>query len=796
MVDWGEHGRQGVPAATDIFLFEQFRLDRRGDGLSRRSERGVFVPVPMGLRALDILNVLVERSGDLVTKEEIMAAVWGRTVVENANLTVQISALRRVLDEGRTEDSCIQTVAARGYRFVAPVIRVEDGTARLSVGAQIEDMSATRRLMAILAADVAGYSRLMGADEEGTLARLKAHRRELVDPKIAEYRGRIVKTTGDGLLVEFGSVVDAVRCAAEIQRGMLDRDRGDVPEDRRISFRIGVNLGDVIVDGGDIFGDGVNVAARLEALAAPGGVCISHTVRDQIHDKLPYALDDLGEQFVKNIVRPVRAYALSPETVVGLPAASVSRAATPGRSYAKPMMISGAAMAMLVIAGVSWWLWPAPRQPSAEAPVAASAPQQLKAPRLSIVVLPFANLSNDPDQQYFADGITEDLTTDLSRLPNMLVIARNTAFTYKDKPVDAKQIGRELGVRYLLEGSVQRSGNQVRVTTQLIDAETGTHLYAERFDRTLGDLFALQNDVTSRIAVALNLELVAAEAARPSTNPDVLEYILRGRAATAKPPTRESYAEGIGLYERALAADPDSVDAQRWLAGGLAGRVLDGFSSSPDEDIRRAEALLAPALAASPGNPFLHYVKGQILRAVAQGPFRLDAEARIARFADAIPEYETVLAANPNAVNVLAHLAWCRFMTGAEKEAIPLLEKAIHLSPRDPFLYLWYTRLGTVQLFQGHLDEAILWLEKARRANPPFPVPHAFLAAAYGLKGDTAHAAAELAEFNERARGHNDNRFGTIALVRKNADLNTPPLHDRFEEFVVIGLRKAGLPED
>ena len=453
--------------------------------------------------------------------------------------------------------------------------------------------TATRRLAAILAADVVGYSRLMGIDEEGTHERFKAHLGELIDPKFREHRGRIVKTTGDGLLVEFGSVVDAVRCAAEIQRGMLDRER-EVPEERRIRFRIGVNLGDVIVDDGDIFGDGVNVAARLEGLAEPGGVCISHTVRDQIHDKLPYVLDDLGEQFVKNIARPVRAYALSPEAIVGLPAASVSRAAMPRRSYAKPMMISAAAVAALVIAGAVWWLWPAPRQPTADAPAAASAPQQLKTPRLSIVVLPFANLSNDPDQQYFADGITEDLTTDLSRLPNMLVIARNTAFTYKSKPADAKQIGRDLGVRYLLEGSVQRSGNQVRVTTQLIDAETGTHLYAERFDRLLGDLFALQNDVTSRIAVALNLELVAAEAARPRETSDALDYILRGRAASAKgPPTRESYAEVISLFERALAADPGSIDAQGRLAAGLAGRVLDGLSSSPEEDIKRAEGLLA-----------------------------------------------------------------------------------------------------------------------------------------------------------------------------------------------------------
>src|SRR5271166_5489058 len=294
-----------------------------------------------------------------------------------------------------------------------------------------------RRLAAILAADVAGYSRLMGADEEGTLERLKAHRRQLVDPKIKEHRGRIVKTTGDGMLVEFPSVVDAVRCAAEIQRAMVDRNP-ETPEDQRITFRIGVNLGDIIVDGDDIYGDGVNIAARLEALAEPGGVCISRVVRDQIRDKLPYPFEDMGEQSVKNIARPVRVYALRPEAVAELPAWS--------------------------------------------APPAASTSQTPAAPRLSIVVLPFANLSNDPEQQYFADGITEDLTTDLSRLTGMFVISRNTAFTYRKKPVDTKQIGRELCVRHVLEGSIRRSGNQVRVNAQLIDAETDAHLWAERFD--------------------------------------------------------------------------------------------------------------------------------------------------------------------------------------------------------------------------------------------------------------------------------------------------------------------------
>jgi TolB-like protein/class 3 adenylate cyclase len=347
-------------------------------------------------------------------------------------------------------------------------------------------MPSVRRLTAILAADVAGYSRLMGVDEEGTHERLKAHLGELVNPKIGEHRGRVVKNTGDGLLAEFASVVDAVRCAVEVQQGMAERNAGTPPE-KWIEFRIGINLGDVIVEEHDIFGDGVNVAARLEALAEPGGICVSRVVRDQVRDRLDYAFEDLGEQSVKNIARPVRVYALRPKGVTGRPATSAS----------------------------------------------SSAPA---APRLSIVVLPFANLSSDPEQQYFADGITEDLTTDLSRLADMLVISRDTAFTYRHKPIDTKQIGHELGVRYVLEGSVRRSGNQVRVNAQLIDAETNAHLWAERFDGDTSDLFALQDEITSRIAVALDLELVDAEAARPIEHPDTQDYILRGRAARLKPP--------------------------------------------------------------------------------------------------------------------------------------------------------------------------------------------------------------------------------------------------------------------
>jgi adenylate cyclase len=324
-------------------------------------------------------------------------------------------------------------------------------------------MASTRRLAAILAADVAGYSRLMGEDEEGTHERLKAHLRELVEPKIAEHRGRIVKNTGDGVVAEFSSVVDAVRCAVEVQRGMIDRDM-DVPDEQCIRFRMGINLGDVIAEEQDIFGDGVNVAARLEGLAEPGGVCISRMVRDQIRDKLPYAFEDLGDRSVKNIARPVRVYAMRPEAIADLPAAKAS--------------------------------------------LTTSISQPAVAPRLSIVVLPFANLSNDPEQQYFADAITEDLTTDLSCTPGMFVISRHTAFTYQGKRVATRQIGRELGVRYVLEGSVRRSGNRIRVNAQLIDAETDAHLWAERFERDAGDLFALQDEIASRIAATLGPQLV------------------------------------------------------------------------------------------------------------------------------------------------------------------------------------------------------------------------------------------------------------------------------------------------
>jgi len=489
----------------------------------------------------------------------------------------------------------------------------------------------------------------------------------------------------------------------EVQRGMIDREP-EIREEQRIRFRMGVNLGDVIVEEHDIFGDGVNVAARLEALAAPGGICVSRTVRDQIRDKLPYLFQDMGAQSVKNIARPVRAYALRPE---GLAAPS-----HPGLRASRrrlPIMAAAAAAALLA-AGIVWWLWPetflpragkpadpatASATPMPAPPAATSISQPLVAPRLSIVVLPFSSLSDDREQQYFADGITEDLTTDLSRLAKMFVISRNTAFTYGNKPIDTKQIGRELGVRYALEGSVRRSGGQVRVNAQLIDAETDAQLWAEGFDGDVGDLFAPQNEITSRIANALKIELIAAEAARPTEHPDALDYIFRGRAALLKPDSRDSYAEAISLFEHALALDPQSVDGQISLAGSLASRVLIGLSDSRRADLARADELIGRALAASPRYAFAHHVKGQVLRAQN-------------RWEEAIPEYETALASNPNFVYALSGLGQCKLLAGSIDEVIPLAEQALRRSPRDPQIGTWYGTIGIAHLLQSHTDEAIV----------------------------------------------------------------------------------------
>lgn len=605
-------------------------------------------------------------------------------------------------------------------------------------------MASTRRLAAILAADAVGYSRLMREDEEGTHERFKAHRRELLDPKIRAHHGRIVKYTGDGMLVEFPSVVEAVLCAVEVQRGMSHRNL-DVADDERISFRIGINLGDVIAEPEDIYGDGVNIAARLEAIAEPDGICISQTVFEQVRDKLPYPFEDLGHLSVKNIARPLHAFALRAEVIAALPDVETAL-----------VQSDGAPVADLVTRG--------------------------RAPRLSVVVLPFANLSNDPEQQYLADAITDDVTTDLSRIADMVVISRNTAFTYRDKPVDTKQIGRDLNVRYVLQGSVRRSGNRVRVNTQLIDAETDAHVWAERFDQAADDLFELQDEVTGQIAVALNLELIETEAARPTDNPDALDYFFRGRALLYYPggSTPERFAEAARLFKCALKLDPSAVGARIFLAQALVVRVLEQMTDTPGADLGCAERLIEETRTSHRLQSLAHLGKAQLLRAQN----RHDA---------AMPEYQAALALDRNLVLALAGLGQCKLRAGFLDEALAAQEQAIRLSPRDPYIANRYWSMGMVHLLKARRDEALVWLERARSANPRLSGPHAWLASAYALVDDVKSAKTELAQARHLS---GDDRYSSIARFRSLRLLGSPRTHELAETTFFEGLRKAGVPEE
>jgi TolB-like protein len=423
--------------------------------------------------------------------------------------------------------------------------------------------------------------------------------------------------------------------------------------------------------------------------------------------------------------------------------------------------------------------WRAAQAASSRSVDDAKAARSPAAQRASIVVLPFANLSDDPAQQYFAEGITCELTTDLSRIPDMLVISRNTAFTYKNRPIDTRQIGRELGVGCVLEGEVQRSGDQVRVTVQLIDAENDAHLWAERFTGEAGDLFSLQDQITRRIAVALDLELVDAEASRQIEAPDTRDYILRGRAARLRPPSRANRAEQVLLFEQALALDPQSVGAQSWLAIELAARAVDLMTDTIAADIARAEDLAKRALAVAPRYSVARFAMAQVLRAQH-------------RYGEAIAEYEAVIALNRNWAHAYSHLGWCKFMTGLVEELIPAQEEAIRLSPRDPQIGLFYSRIGRAHLLQSRIDEAVIWCEKARNATPEAAIFRSFLASSYALKGGMQRAAAELAEARRLVA---DDRYSSIVRVRAVTSWGAPAICDLAELTYFAGLRMAGVPE-
>jgi adenylate cyclase len=634
-----------------------------------------------------------------------------------------------------------------------------------------------RKLTTILAADVVGYSKLAGADEERTLARLRALRSDLIDPTIALHHGRVVKRTGDGSLIEFRSVVDAVRCAIEVQNSMAIRNAG-LPPDQRIEFRVGVHLGDVVEEAdGDLMGDGVNIAARLEGIAAPGAICLSEQAYWQVKGRLDLAVSDLGPTQLKNIADPVRVYSLE----VGKPAQAkpVTEAKRPEPKKRSTHALVGAAIAAglavaVVAAGAyAWHAGFASRMMGASV-----AEDRLKTgPWLSMVVLPFENLSGDPDQDYFADGITDDLTTDLSHIADSFVIARNTAFAYKGKPVDAKQIGRELGVRYVLEGSVRRVGETVEVNAQLISTETGAHVWADRFEGEKSNIGQLQVEFVGRLANSLGWELIKAESLRSlrerPNNPDAVDLAMRGWASIYLD-SRATYAEAIDDFEQGLRIDPQQPEALIGLSEALAANVLFGWSANPAEDRDRAEALVSQALLAHPENAKAHRVKAMSLSLKRQN----DA---------AIAEAEAAIALDRNDPYAHGWSGWYKMYIGRTAEGFSGLETALRLSPRDPGRWSREWEICHLHAHLAQWDQAIEWCQKSLTTYPEY-FPYVTLAAAFAWTGRDADARAAVAELLKLKPGFTVQQW----VNRKRSD---NPTYLREEQPILEGLRKAGLPE-
>ena len=588
-------------------------------------------------------------------------------------------------------------------------------------------MTATRRLAAILAADVVGYSRLMGEDEAGTAIAVREHR-DAARPIVAGLGGRIVKTTGDGLLLEFPSVVAAVECAIAIQKLMVERNAG-TSEAKRIVYRIGVNLGDVLIEGDDILGDGVNIAARLEGICEPGGVLISGTAYDHVRGRIDADFVDLGEKDLKNIARPMRVYGVR----IG--------------------SIQPDAHALRLLA------------------------EQGRPPRLSIVVLPFANIGGDPEQEYFVDGVTESLTTDLSRISGAFVIGRSTAFTYKGKAVDLKQIGRELNVRYVLEGSVQRGGNRMRVNVQLIDAEIGNHVWAERFEKPLADLLDMQDEIVARLANTLNAQLIAAEARRAerAPNPNSMDLYFQGMAWINRGTTPEYMTQARGFFERALELDPRNVEA---LVGTASVDVMVSITYMTDDQATRlasAEAALARALSLAPEHALAHLMMGKIhivTNRVAQG----------------IAECQRALALDRNLADAHAVIGLAKIFSGHPEETETHVNEAFRLSPRDHRAYRWIQFVGTAKLHLGRDEEAIACSRRSIEINRNHPITQFYLAAALAHLGQFEEAQSAVQAGLAANPGFTISRF-RAAVGSDNATF----LAQR--ERLYEGMRKARVPE-
>jgi TolB-like protein/class 3 adenylate cyclase len=629
-----------------------------------------------------------------------------------------------------------------------------------------EEPSIQRRLAAILAADIAGYSRLMHEDEPATVRDLKAHQ-SVILPLIGRHGGRIIDTAGDGILAEFPSVIGATECAVEIQTVMAERNQR-VPESRRMRFRIGINLGDVIHDETRIYGDGINIAARLEALAPPGGVLVSNTVYDQVRGKLPLTFEDVGERHVKNIEQPVRMYQLH------IPGAASKAVATlvrrPALTDRRRLIVwSLAAFLVLLVAGGAWWMGAPFFQPAG----------RTEAPRLSIVVLPFSNLSGDPSQEYFADGITEDLTSDLSRITGSFVISRNTAFTLKGKAVDVRQLGRELGVRYVLEGSVRRMGGTVRVNAQLIDAGTGAHLWAEQMDVDQSTL-ALQDNfgIANRLARMLSVELVNVEGRRsPRADPDAVDLTMRGWSVLNGGPNKEDVQRSVALFEDALRIDPDNSQASVGLAQALTLVYRNRWDPEPAKVLARADEAATRAIATAPNYAQAHYVKAEVL-----GLSR--------RFDAALAAYDSAIALDRNHAAAYVGRARNLNVIGRAADALAPVERAIRLSPRDPELYVWYFVLCHANTHLARDAQAIDWCLKSIATGKTFYFAYVDLASAYAWRGQQAEAAAAVAELLKLRPG-----YTVQTLVQEGSGVSDNPAFRKEFQRIVEGARKAGLPE-
>jgi adenylate cyclase len=614
-----------------------------------------------------------------------------------------------------------------------------------------------RRLAAILAADVVGYSRLMEADEEATARTLSTYR-EIIEGLVASHHGRVFGSAGDSVIAEFISPVEAVRCAVDIQRE-LEVHNVDLPEDRRMRLRIGVNLGDVMVEGDNLLGDGVNIAARLETLAEPGGICLSRTVRDQIRDKLDLVLDDLGEVEVKNIARPVRAFRVVLDDAAVRP--TVPRAIQTVRTWRRPAIV--VALVMLVFAaGIIVWARPW------EADIA----QATRTDQVGIAVLPFENMSGDPEQDYFSDGITEDVIADLSRISGLFVIARSTMFTYKGKVVGAQEVGRELGVPYVLEGSVRRAGERVRINAQLIDAANKSPLWADRYDRALTGVFELQDEVTRKIVAALAVKLTSEETSRLSrrarVNPEAYDTLLRGLTQLRRY-TPEMNAEARELFEKALTLDPEYTRAYAAMAYTYAISVIFGWTKTPEEDGRQALELTRTALELDDTLPQVHFARSNAYRALRRLP-------------EAIAAARRAIELDANYADAYAALAITLNYAGQPEDGIDAIRKSMRLNPRYSFFEVWVLAQGYYLL--GRYEEAIAELQKVVESNPSFVQGHKLLAAAYGQSGKIEDAEWEAEEI-----------LTLLPDFSLEAERQRAPYEDSGLDHYINGLRKAGLSE-